>query len=524
MFRNIAFTFLLFLSSSYSLKAEDQEVCSPPIVEPSPVQHLWAEDGLEVSTIAFSSCYTPSKVKGDTFWSKVRSDNPDLWLWLGDNAYNDGTDMDFKRRKYNEAREEASYQSHGPVKEGAKIPVMATWDDHDSSVNDGGNGFPCMAESQAEFVEHFSIPTSSPLHREHPGGAQEGVYNSRMFSKPGSEEPGLHVIMLDARYDRDPTYSFHGECQGSSTHMLSSTQWQWLEEELTKEAAITVIVSGVQVLQPTDLTKIEEFYCSHDSHSGGGDSFHEAITKVGEDDHWLGTATESWGEVPQERARLLGLAQKTLNSGSTSAVVFLSGDQHWGELLAKKMPASEEFGDQQVLYEVTASGVHTSCTVLHELTGTDELYVDCEVLYEVTGSGVYADWPGPVGNGNRLRETSANWRGEGPYNRACVFPFVYQGTSHSSCVDTGEGRGWCSTKTLFGVHVPGYWGLCAPPDEELVQESFSNSTKTCSQSKFHICTAQANYGFLSVNWESRSLTMGVRTPEEDELMFHKVHF
>ena len=30
--------------------------------------------------------------------------------------------------------------------------------------------------------------------------------------------------------------------------MLSSTQWQWLEEELTKEAAITVIVSGVQVI------------------------------------------------------------------------------------------------------------------------------------------------------------------------------------------------------------------------------------------------------------------------------------
>ena len=30
--------------------------------------------------------------------------------------------------------------------------------------------------------------------------------------------------------------------------MLSSTQWAWLEEELTKEAEITVIVSGVQVV------------------------------------------------------------------------------------------------------------------------------------------------------------------------------------------------------------------------------------------------------------------------------------
>ena len=73
------------------------------------------------------------------------------------------------------------------------------------------------------------------------------------------------------------------------------------------------------MLQPTDLTKIEEFYCAHDSHSGGGDTFHEAIAKVfdhsiiytwavgtslmmiidkvGEDDHWLGTYTESWGQV-----------------------------------------------------------------------------------------------------------------------------------------------------------------------------------------------------------------------------------
>ena len=59
MFRNISFTFLLFLSSSYSLKAEDQEVCSPPIVEPSPVQHLWAEDGLEVCKIFLPALAIP---------------------------------------------------------------------------------------------------------------------------------------------------------------------------------------------------------------------------------------------------------------------------------------------------------------------------------------------------------------------------------------------------------------------------------------------------------------------------------
>ena len=134
--------------------------------------------------------------------------------------------------------------------------------------------------------------------------------------------------MLDERYNRDPTYSFHGdqmpvlimifimmtrslsgECQGASTQMLSSTQWSWLEEELAKEAEITVIVSGVQVvmwqvfqptdredwcdiskvLQPTDQTKIEEYYCAHDSHSGGGNTFHEAIAQV-----LLSTSPPSW--------------------------------------------------------------------------------------------------------------------------------------------------------------------------------------------------------------------------------------
>ena len=36
------------------------------------------------------------------------------------------------------------------------------------------------------------------------------LYSITSFPQPGSEEPGLHVIMLDARYDRDPTYSVHG--------------------------------------------------------------------------------------------------------------------------------------------------------------------------------------------------------------------------------------------------------------------------------------------------------------------------
>ena len=70
-----------------------------------------------------------------------------------------------------------------------------------------------------------------------------------MFVKPGTggQENGLHVIMLDARSGRDPTYSIFGECKGSATKIISDNQWAWLEEELERESEIKIIGSGIQV-------------------------------------------------------------------------------------------------------------------------------------------------------------------------------------------------------------------------------------------------------------------------------------
>ncbi len=51
-----------------------------------------------------------------------------------DNAYSDGTDMNWKRTEYNEARNDKFYSTDGPLGE-PKIPVLATWDDHDLIVN-----------------------------------------------------------------------------------------------------------------------------------------------------------------------------------------------------------------------------------------------------------------------------------------------------------------------------------------------------------------------------------------------------
>ena len=111
------------------------------------------------------------------------------------------------------------------------------------------------------------------------------------------------------------------------------------------------------MLPPTDQTRIQSLYCADDSHSSGSTStFSDSIAAVGEDAYWKGTSMESWGEIPQERAKLLRKAQLAINRGKAKIIVFASGDQHWAELMAKRMPDSLDYGPAQTLYEVTASG------------------------------------------------------------------------------------------------------------------------------------------------------------------------
>ena len=182
-----------------------------------------------------------------------------------------------------------------------------------------------------------------------------------MFRKPGTEENGIHVIILDNRSQRDPTFSKFGECKGSETKMLAEDQWDWLEAELERESEIKIIGSGVQVLPPTDIiTRIPEIYCSHDIHNAGNKTtttFMVSLARVGEGKYWYGVRYEMWGQVPLEREKLLGLAQRSINNGKTKLVIFVSGDPHWAEFMAKRMPASDVWGPEQTLYEVTASGV-----------------------------------------------------------------------------------------------------------------------------------------------------------------------
>ena len=126
----------------------------------------------------------------------------------------------------------------------------------------------------------------------------------------------------------------------------------------------------------------------------------------------------------------------------------------------------------------------------------------------------------------RLRVRSANHQGEGPFNQNCQFPFIYKDTEYNSCTEVDSpGQAWCSTFTdLHNNHLEDYWGHCEQTDRELAQQTFSNSTNTCSNSPFQICSAAANYGFLKVDFDQRILEMSIRTPQEDQQMTHIIKY
>ena len=144
--------------------------------------------------------------------------------------------------------------------------------------NNDGNNYECRQSSQNEFVYHFNIPDTDPRHPAFPGGQQEGVYSSYMFQTPANTS-GVHLINLDARYHRSPTFSSHGPCEGASSTMLGPAQWAWLENELNRTSEVKIIGSGTQVLPPRYQGRSKSNYCAYD---GLGGTFDTANEEIGE--------------------------------------------------------------------------------------------------------------------------------------------------------------------------------------------------------------------------------------------------
>jgi alkaline phosphatase D len=248
--------------------------------------------------IAFGSC--AHQEKPQPIWEAVLASEPDLFIFLGDNIYGDTRDPQVLRAKYAQLAAKPGFKR---LRE--RVPVLATWDDHDFGENDAGAEYPLKEESRRIFCDFWGEPADS-LRRQ-----RDGIYHSVAYGSAGSR---LQILLPDLRFNRTPirkrdldrsTYrewSKRLEREGrevpgpyerepdASASMLGERQWQWLEEELGKPADLRIFASSLQV--------------------------------VADFPGW-----EAWINYAQDHQRLI----EALRRQRASGLVCISGDTHYAE-------------------------------------------------------------------------------------------------------------------------------------------------------------------------------------------------
>lgn len=255
--------------------------------------------------IAFGSCN--NQVLENNFWASIEENNPKVWIWGGDIIYSDTEDMAYLDKNYSTQKQDSAYANF--IK---KVDVLATWDDHDYGLNDGGTEYAFKKESQQLFLDFLNVPKNDPRRK------QEGVYYSKDYN---IAKESVKIILLDTRYFRTaltPDTLSNKRYQPTSIgSMLGQQQWKWLESELKNStASYHIIMSSIQFLSA---------------------------------EHGF----ESWGNMPSEVKKLETLL-KTTQAKNT---IILSGDRHISEISKKEID-----GLTYPLIDFTSSGMTHSYT------------------------------------------------------------------------------------------------------------------------------------------------------------------
>ena len=256
--------------------------------------------GQLLTTIALGSCNRQDREQ--PMWPFILENDPQLWIWLGDNIYGDTEDMDLMSDKY---RLQKSNPGYSRLREQAM--VVGIWDDHDYGINDGGKEFSKKEESKELMLDFLDVPEDAPVR------SRPGAYQSYSFGPTGQQ---VKVLLLDARYFRDPiertgppNRRYLPNAEGD---VLGEDQWTWLEEELINSTAqVHLIGSGIQFIP---------------------------------EEH----AFEKWANLPKARERLFQLLART----KPEVPVLLSGDRHIAEVSKLMID-----GWDQPVYELTSSGL-----------------------------------------------------------------------------------------------------------------------------------------------------------------------
>ena len=264
-------------------------------------------DDAPLTRIAFGSCIDQRKPQAIT--ETVRAYGPDLFVFLGDNVYGDveGGTADKLREAYESQDRSAEFERL------LQAPrILATWDDHDYGVNDGGGDFALKRDAEALFLDFWQVPADDPRR------ARDGVYGSFSFGPAGQR---VQVILLDTRFFRSPLRpTDERDAKGKERYlpdpapdktMLGAAQWRWLEAALGEAADLRIIASSIQVIA--------------EAHG-----------------------FERWGNLPAERDRLYRL----LRQAEDTPTIVISGDRHIAALYRLAL------GHGRSLWEATSSSLN----------------------------------------------------------------------------------------------------------------------------------------------------------------------
>ncbi len=242
------------------------------------------DPGAPLSRLAFGSCM--EETEAAPILQSVIAAQPDAMVFLGDNVYGDMVGGDVRlptlRAAYADMAANADFAALAQ-----STPLMATWDDHDYGLNDAGREFAARRHAERLFETFWRVPADDPRR------GRDGVYASATF---GPEDQRVQVILLDTRFfrtkltetpERAPGRERYVPTEDPDAQLLGDDQWTWLAEELAKPAAVTVLVSSIQVIA--------------DGHG------------------W-----EAWRLFPDEQARLYEL----IDTHAPGRVVIVSGDRH----------------------------------------------------------------------------------------------------------------------------------------------------------------------------------------------------
>ncbi|MFN8283005.1 MAG: alkaline phosphatase D family protein [Chitinophagales bacterium] len=264
-----------------------------------------------LTKIAFGSCsYQYSE--GKVIFDKILKQKPQLYIAGGDNVYADIVALAPGDSAYIEkSYKDLFYGSPEWVKLRQEVPMIATWDDHDTGLNDGVSDNPVKAYGKASFFKWWQIAETDERHNRPDGG----IYGSYYY---GDDAHKVQVIMLDLRWNHTPyktagpgaALSGYDTLMSPSATILGETQWTWLEGELRKPAKVRIVMSSLQF---------------NSLYSGG----------------------ENWAVLPLEKQKMYDLIKSTQANG----VFFLSGDVHYAEF-TKTQPAG-----MYPIYDFTSSGI-----------------------------------------------------------------------------------------------------------------------------------------------------------------------